>query len=381
MMHTKPIRRFRPWKMALTALAIGWVCTGWSITLYAAPLRPSPGTRVPAQTPLAIVDAAGRTLRLPGSPQRIVVVGRGTFMPQHLLYMFKSGGERLVGMEERSQTSNFVKLLDPNFPAKVIMKPNPGPEQIAALRPDIVLIKGTCEDQTGRSLTRINIPVMYVGLEDPKRFFQDVRNMGTLLGEPGRAEEILRFYRTHLDLVRARVAGIPEAKKPRVLVFAYNERSNKAAVQVPAASWMQTIQVRESGGRPVWTAALKETDGWSVINFEQVATWNPDCIYVTCWHTLDPTQVIEGLRADPQWQRLKAVQSGRIQAIPSDIFGWDTPEPRWILGVTWMAAQTWPERFPDYSLTGSVRAFFRELYRLDDHTIDTRILPRLRPPA
>jgi len=324
-------------------------------------------------------DAAGRTVSLPASPGRIVIVGRGPFMPLHLLYMFSTGPKRLVGVEERSKSLSFTRLIDPQFSSKTVLAPNPGPEQIAALKPDVVIMKGTSEDQTCLSLKRINIPVMYVGLENPEQFFQDVRNLGILLGEQGRAGEIVRAYGTRLELVRTRLKAIPEERKPRVLVFSYHNRGGKAAVEVPGASWMQTIQAREGGGRPVWTAAFKETDNWAVVNFEQIASWNPDCIYITIWHTLDPAEVIADLRADPQWQKLKAVKAGRIRAIPSDIFGWDTPEPRWILGLTWMAAQTWPERFPEYSLEGSVRAFFRELYHLDDKTISTRILPELKP--
>ncbi|MEN6473012.1 MAG: ABC transporter substrate-binding protein [Syntrophaceae bacterium] len=368
MMHTTAIRIGGLNPRALIFALLFWLCA-------------APMSAATAAAPVVLKDAAGRTLSLPASPQRIVIVGRGPFMPLHLLYMFATGGERLVGVEERSQTLSFARSIDPQFSSKMVLKPNPGPEQIAALKPDVVIIKGTSEDQTCLALKRINIPVMYVGLENPEQFFQDVRAVGTLLGEPARAEEIVRFYRTRLDTVRTRLKGIPEQSKPRVLVFAYHNRSGKAAVEVPAASWMQTIQARESGGRPVWTEALKETDGWSVVNFEQIASWNPDCIHITIWHTLDPAEVIKGLSADPQWRKLKAVKSGRIHAIPSDLFGWDTPEPRWILGLTWMAAKTWPERFKDYSLEGSVRAFFRELYRLDDKTIETRILPHLRPKS
>lgn len=349
--------------------------------LHAAAQVSAPQDSDGSSMPVVLKDAAGRTLSLPASPRRIVIVGRGPFMPLHLFYMFATGGERLVGVEERGQLLTFARIIDPRFSSKAILKPNPGPEQIAALKPDVVIIKGTSEEQTCLSLKRINIPVMYMGLETPEQFLQDVRNLGTLLNEPARAEEILRYYRASLDTVRTRLKGIPEQSKPRVLVFAYHNRSGKAAVEVPAAPWMQTIQVRESGGRPVWTEALKETDGWSVVNFEQIASWNPDCIYVTIWHTLDPAEVIASLRADPRWRKLKAVKTGRIQAIPSDLFGWDTPEPRWILGLTWMAAKTWPERFPDYSLEGSVRAFFRELYLLDEKTIETRILPQLKPKS
>jgi hypothetical protein len=67
-------------------------------------------------------------------------------------------------------------------------------------------------------------------------------------------------------------------------------------------SWMQTVQVEIAGGVPVFRS--------------------------------DPDPVMEQLKADPAWQGLRAVQNGELYAFPADFYGWDVPDPRWILGVT-----------------------------------------------
>src|SRR5690606_36538413 len=134
--------------------------------------------------------------------------------------------------------------VDPNFADGVVsLAANPNPEQIAALEPDLVLMKSVVMEQMGEALAQVKIPVVYVGLETPEQFFQDVTNLGLLLGNPTRAGEVIAFYQSRLDRVAARVANVPDNARPRVLLVDYSDRGSTVAVQVPALAWMQTFQV------------------------------------------------------------------------------------------------------------------------------------------
>lgn len=334
---------------------------------------------IPNDGPVTVTDAAGRTVSLERLPRRIVVAGRAPYMGLHMLYMFPEGRTRLVGAESRSATpSDFLPVVDPEFPDNIVtMAANPNVEQIAALDPDLVLMKSGVLEQRGEALAQIDIPVVYLGLETPEQFLQDLTNLGLLLGNPSRAEEIISFYQTRLDRIVAGVEDLPESERPRVLLLEYSDRGGEVAVQVPAMAWMQTIQVQTAGGVPVWGSEAQITDGWTVVNFEQIAAWDPDKIFVVVWYRLDPQEVIDGLKADPQWSQLTAVQNGELYAFPADIFGWDTPESRWILGMTWMAYRLHPERFADVDLEEEIYAFFDTLYGLDRATVDAEIMPRV----
>jgi iron complex transport system substrate-binding protein len=114
------------------------------------------------------------------------------------------------------------------------------------------------------------------------------------------------------------------------------------------------------------------------VNFEQIARWNPDKIFVVVWYTLDPKKVIQDLKSDPQWFALKAVAKGQLYAFPTDIFGWDTPEMRWILGMNWLATRIHPEHFKDIDMKAELMAFFSQLYGMDKTAIETLILPRVK---
>ena len=60
-----------------------------------------------------------------------------------------------------------------------------------------------------------------------------------------------------------------------------------------------------------------------------------------------------------------------------DHFQWDVPEPRWILGLTWLAWRIHPELFTDVDLQEEIYSFFGELYGMDRATVDTAIMPKV----
>ena len=295
-----------------------------------------------------------------------------------LLYMFPGASRRLVGVERKgSAASDFVPLVDPTFGEKTVLQ-SPGPEQIAALHPDLVLAKSGALEATGIALGEIHVPVVYLGLETPGQFYRDVANVGALLDQPARAREIASYYQTRVARIRAGWRGVREADRPRVLLVEYAERGGAAAVRVPAKPWMQTIEVETAGGRPVWLESAAPTSGWTVTNLEQIARWDPDQIILVVWYTLDPAKVLARLKADPQWRALRAVRAGALRVFPSDVYGWDTPDPRWLLGMTWMAKTLHPECFRSLDVAAEVRSFYRTLYGMDEGAVARDIMGRVR---
>ena len=72
------------------------------------------------------------------------------------------------------------------------------------------------------------------------------------------------------------------------------------------------------------------------------------------------------------------MQSGAIYGFPGDIFSWDQPEPRWILGVTWLAGKIQPDRFPDLDMQQEAVEFFSQMYGMDEAAVEASILPKLK---
>jgi iron complex transport system substrate-binding protein len=163
------------------------------------------------------------------------------------------------------------------------------------------------------------------------------------------------------------------ASKPHVLLLYYSDKEGSVAFNVPPLGWIQSVMVEMGGGQPVWKDAQLGS-GWTKVNLEQIAAWDADQVYVMAY-TKDSGEVVEQLKADPQWQALRAVKQGQLYAFPGDYYSWDQPDPRWILGLTWLAAKIHPDRFSDLNMDQEIRTFYRELYRMDDAAFEKYIRP------
>ncbi len=124
----------------------------------------------------------------------------------------------------------------PDLGAKDDLAPDAGPEQIAPLEPDVVLLRSFMADSLGRPLEELGIPVVYLDLETPEQYFRDVAVLGQMMGDPVRAETIKDYYQSRLDSVQQAVAALGDDQKPRVLLVQYSEQGGEVALNVPSAS-------------------------------------------------------------------------------------------------------------------------------------------------
>ena len=329
----------------------------------------------PPSTAITVVDALGREVHFPEPPQRIVSMGRGNFMVCDVLFMFPEAQTRVVAMEGRGMNvSDFLPFVDSTFNDKIVLERDSGAEQVAPHNPDVVILKSYMQEKLGKQLDELGIPVVYVELETPDQFFRDVKTIGQLFGNETRAEEIMAFAQGRVDQVTAQ---LPEATaKPRVLMLSYSDKGGEVAFKVWPETWMQTIEVQMAGGEPVWLEAAQGGSA-TVVNLEQIAAWDADKIFIVTYNQ-DPLPIVTQLQADPKWQSLRAVKNGELYGFPADFYGWDMPDPRWILGVTWLSKTLYPENFAQVDMQQEVETFFGELYNMDEENISQNIIPQLK---
>ena len=328
-------------------------------------------------SPITIIDSTGRTVTLQAPPQRIVIAGRAVALIADAAYLFPDALQRIVAVSGTNQGSgDFLELVDPMFAQRIAFDTNAGPEQVAAARPDLVLMKTYMAETLGRPLETLGIPVVYLDLETPEQYQRDLRILGQVFQDEARAEELAGYYQQEVDQVAAAVANTPQKQRPRVLLLYYSNRDGQIAFNVPPASWMQTILTQLGGGVPARTD-IQLGSGWNIVNLEQIAAWDADQIFIISYAT-DPEEVVAGLFADTQWQAMRAVQNGHLHAFPKDYYSWDQPDPRWILGLRWLAWRLHPEQFEDVDIQAAARTFFAQWYGIDEEAFDQSIQPRLR---
>lgn len=337
--------------------------------------QPSPSAS--PQESFEVVDALGRQIHFEAPPKRIVMAGRGLIMIADAVYVFPQAAERIVAIGKTGQyKGDFVPMIDPAYDRKTILESEAGPEQIAATQPDLVLLKSFMAEKLGKSIESLGIPVVYLDFETPEQYQRDMAVLGVIFQDEARARQVSAFYEERVAKLAKALDGVRETEKPRVLLLFYNDRDGQVAFNIPPVSWMQTQMVEMAGGIPVWKDVQLE-NGWTKVNFEQVAAWDPDQIYIVAYFN-DVGEVTANLKADPQWQALSAVKGNRLYGFPADVYSWDQPDTRWILGLTWLGSKLHPDRYPDLDIQQEMFTFYQQLYGLDQATVQLDILPSLK---
>jgi len=323
---------------------------------------------------ITVTDALGREVKLAAAPKRIVITGKALFMIADAAYLFPGAAEKVTGLGDAGQgTGNFIKLIDPNYEAKATLEKDAGAEQVAALQPDLVILKSYLAESVGAPIEALGIPVVYIDFETPEQYARDLAILGKVFGDEARAAEVAAFFQSKMDEIAQTVKDAP---KPRVLILYYNDKDGNVAFNVPPMSWIQTQMVEMAGGEPVWADA-NPAKGWTQITLEQVAAWDADQIFVISYFK-PAAEVVDGLKADPNWAAIRAVKEDKIHAFATDLYSWDQPDPRWILGLTWMAGKIHPDLFPTLDMTAEAQNFYQTLYGLDEAFVTENIVPTFK---
>jgi iron complex transport system substrate-binding protein len=323
---------------------------------------------------ITVTDTLGREVAFEKLPERIVVAGKATALLVNTLYMFPEAATRIVAIENRSQNPDaFIPLVDPTYVDKLVLEKNAGPEAIAPSQPDVVILKATMKEKLGDPLEAIGIKVIYLDLETPDAFYRDLQTVGALFGNNQRADEITAFYQGRVSQVTEALKGLTPEEKVSVLLLQHSIEENVISYEVPPANWLQTILVETAGTTPVWKDA-NVGDGWQTVTLDQIAAWNPMAIAIIDYSG-GAVEAVAAIEADSTWQQLDAVKGQRVSAFPIDYLSWDQPDPRWILGLQWLAYINHPDKFPTFDLQSEVLGFYESLYGLDKATISETIFP------
>jgi iron complex transport system substrate-binding protein len=315
-----------------------------------------------------VTDALGRDVSFSKVPSRIVLAGKAVFMVADAYYLFFQEANRLTAVGEINQgKGNFLKFLDPNYEDITVLNGGAGPEQIAAVNPDTVVLKSFLRESMGKAVEQLGIPVIYVSFESPEEYQRDIRVYGQLIQRTERAEKVASYYKNErediVETLEGHMKQQSESEKPNALLLYYSSRGGEYSFNVPPAAWMQTKLVEMAGGNPVWKANATGK-GWNRIGFEQIAAWDPDYIFLVAYHN-DIDEVMKKLSAEKNWQQLRAYKEERLLAVPLDYYSYDQPDTRWLLGLKWMAKTFYPSLFEEMDFLEEVREFYTFLYGMD----------------
>ena len=305
---------------------------------------------------ITITDALGREVTFSEAPEKIVIAGRGTIIIVDALLAFPEGQQQLVAYAKTDQgKGSFTQVLLPEL--DTVFANDASVEEIASHQPDVVLLK-TYMQELGDSLELLSIPVVYFSMETYEEYQNELFTMGTLLGNTQRADQLTAFYADIITEVEQKTQEI--AEKPTVLFLYYSSRDGTVAFNVPPLQWAQSEMVRRAGGNLVWSSIPLENN-WTIVNFEQIAAWNPDIIFLTAYFD-DVDLIKQQLVNNPQWQTLNAAVSGQVYAVPTAFYAWDQPHTRWGIAQLWYAQKINPQNYLDFDFHILANDFYAMFY-------------------
>jgi iron complex transport system substrate-binding protein len=301
-----------------------------------------------------VTDAAGRAVAIPDKVTRVFPAG-----PPAAILLYTLAPDLLLGWPRANRAEECVFMLP-----DICRRPEVGRitgrgntanlEVVIALKPDLILDVGSTRETFVSLATRVQeqTGIPYALLDG--RFDEiaaTYRKLGELTQRQREAEALARYAEETTATIRGRIDKIPAARRPRV----YYARGPRGLVTGLGGS----INVETIEFLGAHNVAAERKGGLANVSIEQVLLWNPEVIV-----TID-RDFAAGVRTDPVWASVKAVQGGRVHLSPKMPFGWVDfpPSVNRLIGLWWLAKILYPEAFPE-NLTDLTRDFYRRFYHV-----------------
>jgi iron complex transport system substrate-binding protein len=291
---------------------------------------PSPAAQAqtPTATPTAspvykeFVDEAGRTVRIPQPVQRIVSLAPSLTETIYALGL----QDRLVG-----DTDFCDYPPDAQKKTKVGGAINPSLEQIAALRPDLVLVtKSLNLIETVNALDNLGISSYGTDPHTVKDIVSSTERLAGVLGVPEAGASLGADLERHLADLQQRLSGVPPR---RVLFIVWSDPLISAGKNTFIAD-----ALRLAGA----TSIVDSSQDWPHMSLEEVVRLQPDFLVFAASHSESGQNDFDVLAERPGWRGLDAVRNRHFAVISDAV---NRPAPRIVSAIEDLARQLHPEAF------------------------------------
>ncbi|WP_104992360.1 ABC transporter substrate-binding protein [Deinococcus sp. NW-56] len=258
-----------------------------------------------------ITDDLGRQVTIPDAPKRVAA-----------LSPFLVEGVFAVGVTPVARPSSATYPQAALKVPEVGLSYTPNLERLAATRPDVVFVSSLSQRQLIPSLEKLGIPVVAIGSSSVNDVYEMLQRFGTWLGQPGQAARAEKNLRAAVASARAKGGSRPL----NVFTLVGTPQSFFGAKRESfTGNLIAALGARNVAKGP----DDKRYVGFTPYSFERLLADNPDVIIVIKPTTNQQQQgsVLDDFRRNPLWQKLRAVQSGRVYEIAPEVV-LSSPGPR-----------------------------------------------------
>jgi len=271
-----------------------------------------------------VTDETGRAVRLPAQIGRIVSLAPSLTETVYALGL----QDKLVGDTEYC-----------DYPADAAKKHkvggaiNPNMEEIAALKPDVVLVvKSLNRLETVRALEQLGIPVYSTDPHSVIGVIESMKRLSDVLGAGNAGAKLERTLRERLAEIQTKLKDSPPK---RVFFVVWTEPLQSIGKRTFIADLLTYCGA---------TSVVESQQDWPKFSLEETVRLEPEYLVFATNHSDNVKNEVEALAVKPGWSAMKAIKYRKI-AVVSDAI--NRPGPRIVDAVEELARQIHPEVFAE----------------------------------
>ena len=271
-----------------------------------------------------VVDEAGRTVRIPTSPSRIVSLAPSLTETVYALGL----QDHLVG------DTDFC-----DYPPDAQKKPkvgggiNPNLEVIVSLHPDLVLLtKSFNRLDTVRALDTLGIPSYSTDPHTVDEIISSTEKLANVLGAPDAGKSLADELQRRLASLQVKIAPFPPT---RVFFVVWLQPLMSVGKDTFVAD-----ALRKAGANSI----VESAQDWPQMDLEEVVRLQPDYLVFAESHSNAGANDFDSLVAMPGWRLLDAIHNRHFAVISDAVI---RPSPRIVSVIETLARQLHPAAFQE----------------------------------
>lgn len=269
-----------------------------------------------------VSDEIGRTVRIPVPVRRIVSLAPSLTESIYALGM----DNLLVGDTDYCDYPEAAKQIH-----KVGGATNPSLEEIAALKPDVVLvIKSLNRLETVQQLERLGIAAYSTDPHTMDEIRGSVHRLAGILGNPAAGENLDAALRAKEEWLQRKLQNVPPT---RALFVVWTE---------PLISVGRHTFIADALAHAGAVSVVDSAQDWPQISLEEIVRLQPDFLIFASDHSEKSARDVDALAKRPGWDLLDAVKHRKFAVISDAV---NRPAPRLFDAVEALARQLHPEAF------------------------------------
>jgi len=283
----------------------------------------NPAPAAPKESFRIVSDETGRRVRIPMPVRRVVSLSPNLTESLYALGM----DDLLVGDTDYCDYPAAAKQKH-----KVGGAINPSLEEIAALKPDLVLVTKLNRLETVQELERLGIPSYATDPHSVDEIRSSVRKLAGILGNSAAGETLDHELEQQEKSLRERLQN---SQPKRVLFVVWTD---------PLISIGKHTFLADALAKAGAVSVVESSQDWPQMSLEEMVHLQPEYLVFASGHSETISHDVDALANRPGWGALQAVQHRRIAVISDAV---NRPAPRLLSAVEDLARQLHPEAFAE----------------------------------